>query len=392
MSKLPLMSILINNYNYGRFLREAIDSALNQTYSNVEVIVVDDGSTDDSREVMESYNSRVTVVYKANGGQASAFNAGFPHSHGDLFCFLDSDDYLFPHAVDEIVRLYTEDHPVKIQWQLNIVDKNSKKTNQLMPSELPPEGDLSKQIIKNGPFYDWRRTPPSSGNAYDRKFLENVLPMPERAFRNGADVYLTVLSPIYGQIKTAKAPLGCYRSHGANNYWNKILDDGRVRNYMARFEANCEALELHLKRMGIEVDREGWKRKNINYVWPERLLKAKEDIAKVIPRDNKYILVNGDEWGHVGEAVPERCALPFLELDGEYGGPPAEDSVAIREMERLRNTGANFIVFWYTAFWWLDHYAQFEHYLKENFNRILKNDRLVIFDLRQPIKAILESR
>jgi glycosyltransferase involved in cell wall biosynthesis len=68
----PLVSILINNYNYGRFLTEAIDSALNQTYSNIEVIVVDDGSTDNSQEIIKSYQDKIIPILKPNGGQASA--------------------------------------------------------------------------------------------------------------------------------------------------------------------------------------------------------------------------------------------------------------------------------------------------------------------------------
>ncbi len=71
-----LVTILINNYNYGRFLRQAIDSALDQTYTNIEVLVVDDGSTDESRSVIYSYGDRVRAVFKENGGQASTFNAG----------------------------------------------------------------------------------------------------------------------------------------------------------------------------------------------------------------------------------------------------------------------------------------------------------------------------
>src|SRR5262249_37192835 len=82
MSQLPSASIVINNYNYGRFLREAITSALNQTPSGVEIIVVDDGSLDDSREVIAAFGERVIPVLKENGGQASALNAGFRASRG----------------------------------------------------------------------------------------------------------------------------------------------------------------------------------------------------------------------------------------------------------------------------------------------------------------------
>src|SRR5262245_48637316 len=102
----PLVSILINNYNYAQFLREAIESALSQSYSHVEIIVVDDGSTDQSREIISSYGSRLTAVYKENGGQTSAFNAGVLASRGDILCFLDSDDYYYPGKIARIVELF----------------------------------------------------------------------------------------------------------------------------------------------------------------------------------------------------------------------------------------------------------------------------------------------
>src|SRR4051794_40007232 len=92
-------SVIITNYNYGRWLGEAIDSALAQADAEVEVIVVDDGSTDDSPDVIASYDGHVHAVFQANAGQAAAINAGFAASRGDPVLFLDADDVLLPHAV-----------------------------------------------------------------------------------------------------------------------------------------------------------------------------------------------------------------------------------------------------------------------------------------------------
>ena len=83
-----LVSVIVNNYNYGSYLSEAIDSALNQTYPNVEVIVVDDGSTDNSREIIAGYGNRIVSILKENGGQGTCFNAGFERSSGDVVVFL----------------------------------------------------------------------------------------------------------------------------------------------------------------------------------------------------------------------------------------------------------------------------------------------------------------
>jgi len=92
----PLVSIIISSYNYARFLPQAVESALGQTYSRTEVIIVDDGSTDGSSEVMRQYSGQALLIDKPNGGQASAFNTGFGRSRGEVVIFLDSDDSLYP--------------------------------------------------------------------------------------------------------------------------------------------------------------------------------------------------------------------------------------------------------------------------------------------------------
>ena len=104
----PLVSVIINNFNYGRFLSECIKSALDQTYHSVEVVVVDDGSTDNSRNVIHDFAGKVIPVLKANGGQASAFNAGFASSRGGVVCFLDSDDFFAPHKVNVLIAEVAE--------------------------------------------------------------------------------------------------------------------------------------------------------------------------------------------------------------------------------------------------------------------------------------------
>lgn len=105
-----LVSVLINNYNYGRFIGEAIESVLSQTYQNWELIVVDDGSSDDSVEAAEAfrnkYPEKIQVISKDNGGQASAFNVGVSAARGDIIAFLDSDDCWYADKLAEIVRAH----------------------------------------------------------------------------------------------------------------------------------------------------------------------------------------------------------------------------------------------------------------------------------------------
>lgn len=99
-----LVSIIIPNRDYGRYLREAVDSALGQTYEPVEVIVVDDGSTDESRSVIRSYGGKVQAVLQANLGAPGARNAGISRAAGEFLVFLDADDSLLPDAVESLLQ------------------------------------------------------------------------------------------------------------------------------------------------------------------------------------------------------------------------------------------------------------------------------------------------
>src|SRR5215469_6419121 len=98
---LPLVSVVIVNHNYGRYLGECIDSVLAQTYRRIETIVVDDGSADNSLEVLRSYSNRITVVSQSNQGPSAARNAGIARSTGEWIAFLDSDDLWLPEKIRE---------------------------------------------------------------------------------------------------------------------------------------------------------------------------------------------------------------------------------------------------------------------------------------------------
>jgi glycosyltransferase involved in cell wall biosynthesis len=105
------VSIVTISYNQAEFLERAIQSVIQQNYDNIEYIVVDPGSTDNSREIIERYRSRITkVIYEPDKGPADGLNKGFSHASGDIFGFLNSDDILFPGAVARIVS-YLSDHP-----------------------------------------------------------------------------------------------------------------------------------------------------------------------------------------------------------------------------------------------------------------------------------------
>ena len=94
-----LISIIIPCYNHARYLTKAIESVFNQNYKDVEIIVVDDESTDNTKELTLSYGNPVKYIYKKNGGLSAARNTGLEHIQGNYVVFLDADDWLYPDAL-----------------------------------------------------------------------------------------------------------------------------------------------------------------------------------------------------------------------------------------------------------------------------------------------------
>jgi len=232
-----LVSIIINNYNYDRFLVQAIDSALSQTYPHIEVIVVDDGSTDRSREIIASYGDRIIPVFKENGGQASAFNAGFSASQGEIIIFLDSDDVLLPNIVQQVVEAFQQSDIVKVQYQLQVIDGDSKKTEKIIPeSRYMPSGNMRSHIIK---FHSYG-CPPTSGNAFSAAALRRIFPMPETEYRIVADEYINNLVPLLGNIVSLHQVGALYRMHGDNNFCKPIQGMEEPERLRRNLQVNLE--------------------------------------------------------------------------------------------------------------------------------------------------------
>ena len=209
----PLISIVVNNYNYGRFLPRSINSALGQTYPNVEVLVVDDASTDDSRRVIERYGNRIRpVLRKKNGGQGAAFNDGFAASKGELVIYLDADDYLYPSAAERVASVW-KPGVCHVHYRLDLTDPEGRILDTFPePGVSLDQGDL-RPIILRGVRYSSTVT---SGNAFARSTLSAILPAPVDDFRLAADGYVVTLAPLFGRVVAIDESLGAYVQHGDN--------------------------------------------------------------------------------------------------------------------------------------------------------------------------------
>jgi glycosyltransferase involved in cell wall biosynthesis len=249
-----LISIIINNYNYARFLPAAIDSALQQSYEHVEVLVVDDGSTDHSPDVMRSYGQRIIAIYKENGGQASAFNAGLAKCHGEIVIFLDADDLLLPRTAQRVADAFGE-HPTtsKLQYRMAIIDAAGRRTGQIKPSRhLPlPSGDLRCQVLSFPFDLTWMAT---SGNAFAVETLRRIFPMPEADYPILADYYLAHLTPLLGNVLFLDEIGACYRVHGANHHEasSPTLNLAHIRKSIVYAECTNRHIQRFAKQLGLD--------------------------------------------------------------------------------------------------------------------------------------------
>jgi glycosyltransferase involved in cell wall biosynthesis len=206
------VTILINNYNYGRFLAEAIDSALDQTYRNIEVIVVDDGSVDNSREIISGYGNRIIPILKENGGQASAFNAGIVASRGEIICMLDSDDLFHPNKVEKIVSHCRPNTMVYHRLELF-------SSAGVIPSEITKRIDYYT-YAQHYRFLPYAASP-TSGIAIHRDLAMRLLSLPTQHVRACADDFLVRGAALIGEIVGIPDVLAAYRVHGENSWFGK---------------------------------------------------------------------------------------------------------------------------------------------------------------------------
>jgi glycosyltransferase involved in cell wall biosynthesis len=247
LSAEPLVSILVSNYNYGRYIGTAIQSALEQTYRNIELIICDDGSTDDSVQVIEQFerkDSRLRLIRKVNGGQASGFNAAFAVSRGEIIALLDSDDLFLPHKVERIVTDF-QAHPDSGFGVHRVIRVSADLRRQgVWPMSAPlPCGWYGSRLLQDGGILPYM--PPTSGLSFHRIVAERIFPLPlEEPLVRCPDQLITRLAPLITSVTCEDEALAQYRLHSENNY-------GPDRVTAASFKREleyCEALWAAQKR------------------------------------------------------------------------------------------------------------------------------------------------
>ncbi len=243
----PRVSVLINNFNYGRFLAAAIDSVIAQGVPtrDLEIIVVDDGSTDDSRAVIESYGERVSAVFQPRSGQTSAVNRAFAQSHGGIVALLDADDVWQPGKLAAVLPQFDDPKVGAVQHFLQDCDAHLRPLPRRFPSW--PARYVLDDLISG-------RTELTavSGLVFRREALAVALPLPTELFFY-LDDWMVARTLFDWDVVNMPRPLALRRIHGANWYAGNYQDARKIEGDLKHRAIYRRALDRWLEDRGLHM-------------------------------------------------------------------------------------------------------------------------------------------
>jgi glycosyltransferase involved in cell wall biosynthesis len=247
----PRVTVLIDSYNYGHFIEEAIDSVLSQDFpaEQFELLVVDDGSTDDTRDRVQKYGSRLRYLYKPNGGQASAFNLGFAHAQGEIIALLDADDYFLPGKLQRVVEEFDRQPEIGMVYhRLREYDARTRKNREGFFNEISGNVAAGRNALLSYVLY------PSSALAFRRSSVAPLFPIPE-SLTIQADSHLTGLIIFLAPVLAVPESLAVYRIHGHNLYYptSTDIDVARTRRRMTTRDTLVANMKAWLAAHGHDV-------------------------------------------------------------------------------------------------------------------------------------------
>lgn len=253
----PFVTVLIDTFNHELFIEEAITSVLEQNLqpSEFEVVVVDDGSTDGTPDIVRRFQPRVRLIRKKNGGQASAFNAGISEAHGGIIAFLDGDDWWAPGKLSAVVSAFASDTDLGLVGHgVTEVHPDGRQRTET-PREVCRYRINSTAHAKK--FCLTRGFLGTSRMTYRKKILELIGPVPE-ALKFEADEYLFTLAGLFADVMILRESFTFYRLHAKNLFQLSDQEDpGAVRRKQVVLEALGQALRRELMQNKVPTEIAG---------------------------------------------------------------------------------------------------------------------------------------
>jgi glycosyltransferase involved in cell wall biosynthesis len=210
----PLVSIVVPVYNQGQYLDEALQSLLAQTYRNIEIIVLDDGSTDTTYEVLEKYTGRLYWESQPNMGQSRTLNKGWQMAKGDLLSYLSGDDALLPDAIATSVE-YLAGHPkaVLTYGDFNLIDPDSRFIRRVITPDFDFHRMITDVVCPPGPGPLFRRSAFERAGLWDSRYRQ--MPDYEYWLRLGLE----------GEFVRIPRVLANFRVHESSQTFSQTTED-----------------------------------------------------------------------------------------------------------------------------------------------------------------------
>jgi len=238
-----MVTIVINNYNYSAFILECINSVLAQTYKDMEVIIIDDGSTDNSIELLEKNYSNIEnlkIVKKQNAGQLSTFNEAAHHATGEIIFFLDADDLYKPNYIEKIVEIYKRNKDIDFVY--SAIERFYPEGKKEVIQKYSEDKYIGFSVVSALYAREWVGSV-TSAVSMKTSLFKKIVPIPfENEWITRADDCLIWGSSILGAKKYyCSKPLVAYRIHNSNNYHGKIF----TIDYLYKREISINKLFNH---------------------------------------------------------------------------------------------------------------------------------------------------
>jgi glycosyltransferase involved in cell wall biosynthesis len=248
LPEMPLVSVLITNFNYAAFVGRAIDSVLGQSYGNFEVIVCDDGSGDNSWEVIQTYvrhDPRVRGIRQVNGGQGAALSSTLGSSKGEVVCILDSDDTCTTNRLQIVVDAFRNNPQSGLLMHgLYLIDSQGHRCGVIPLFRRLPSGWLGPSALSRGGDMTWMVTT-SSGLCFRRQIIETAAPL-ARDFRISADCGVFSVAILMTPMIGLSLPLGSLCEHGSNNLTTSVITPAYLERHAAILQQAWNAQRSYL--------------------------------------------------------------------------------------------------------------------------------------------------
>jgi glycosyltransferase involved in cell wall biosynthesis len=234
----PLISVVIPSYNYARYLREAIDSALGQTYPEVEVVVVDNSSTDNTLDVLRSYGDRIRWFQQANEGVSGSRNRGIKESRGEVVAFMDADDAWLPEKLARQMEMLSNPRVGMVYCGLQYVDSQGRNLERSVKG-------LRGQVLKKLALLEPPGVPACGSSALIRRKCFDEVGGFDRELSISADWDMWRRIACHYEIEFVSDPLVLYRQHDSAMHLKIDVFEHDMLHAFSSMFSDPAAAEVH---------------------------------------------------------------------------------------------------------------------------------------------------